>query len=262
MPSHKSTALITGGSVGIGLELAKQFASHGHDLILVARSRDALEAAAGTLEGKHGIKVTTFSFDLAEPDSPQKLFDAVVAEGLNVDILVNNAGFGHGGEFVETDLQRELDMIQVNVAALVHLTKLFLQPMVLRRSGRILNVASTAAFQPGPLHSIYFASKAFVLSFSQAIDEELRHTGVSVTCLCPGATATEFAERAGIGNTRLFTLTGVATAEEVARYGYSATMRGERVALPGIKNKAQIQALRLLPRALVTTLARKVQENR
>jgi short-subunit dehydrogenase len=262
MPSEKSTALITGGSIGIGLELAKQFAAHGHDLILVARNRDTLEAAAGMLEGKYGIKAATFAFDLADSSSPQKLFDAVLAEGLHVDILVNNAGFGLGGEFVETDMERELDMIQVNVAALVHLTKLFLQPMVLRRSGRILNVASTAAFQPGPLHSIYFASKAFVLSFSQAIDEELRDTGVSVTCLCPGATASEFAERAGLGGTRLYKLTGVASAEDVARYGYSATMRGERVALPGMKNKAHIQALRLLPRALVTTLARKVQENR
>ena len=262
MEREKSTALITGGSVGIGLELAKQFAAHGHDLILVARNRDSLEAAAGMLEGKYGIKVATFASDLADPESPQKLFEAVHAEALHVDILVNNAGFGLGGEFTETDIDRELDMIQVNVAALVHLTKLFLQPMVLRRSGRILNVASTAAFQPGPLHSIYFASKAFVLSFSQAIDEELRNTGVSVTCLCPGATASEFAERAGLGDTRLYKLTGVASAEDVAHYGYSATMRGERVALPGLKNKAHIQALRLLPRAVVTMLARKVQENR
>jgi short-subunit dehydrogenase len=200
--------------------------------------------------------------DLAEHDAPRRLFEAVMSEGIRVDTLVNNAGFGLGGPFTETDLDRELDMIQVNIAALVHLTKLFLQPMVLRRSGRILNVASTAAFQPGPLMSIYYASKAFVLSFSQAIDEELRRTGVAVTCLCPGATATEFAERAGIGNTRLFSLTGVANAEAVARYGYAATMRGERVALPGIKNRAHIQSLRLLPRSLVTTLARKVQENR
>ena len=262
MPPEKQTALITGASVGIGLELAKQFAAHGHDLILVARNRDALEAAAGALEGRHGIKATVLVFDLADPEAPQRIFDAVIAEGLQADILVNNAGFGFGGAFVETDIVRELDMIQVNVAALVHLTKLFLQPMVLRRSGRILNVASTAAFQPGPLHSIYFATKAFVLSFSQAIDEELRNTGVSVTCLCPGATASEFAERAGLTDTRLYKLTGVASAEDVARYGYSATMRGERVALPGMKNKAHIQALRLLPRALVTRLARKVQENR
>ena len=259
---QKQTALVTGASVGIGLELAKQFAAHGHNLVLTARNRDVLEAVAGTLEGKHGIKATVITADLAEPDAPQRLFEAVMSEGISIDTLVNNAGFGLGGPFSETDIDRELDMIQVNIAALTHLTKLFLQPMVLRRSGRILNVASTAAFQPGPLMSVYYASKAYVLSFSQALDEELRKTGVTVTCLCPGATATEFAERAGVGNTRLFSLTGVANAEAVARYGYAATMRGERVALPGIKNRAHIQSLRLLPRALVTRLARKVQENR
>ena len=262
MPQSRETALITGASAGIGLELARQFAAHGHDLILVARNRDALEATAGTLEGKHGIKATVISSDLAKSESPPRLFEAVMSEGLRVDILVNNAGFGLGGEFVETDIDRELDMIQVNITAVTHLTKLFLQPMVLRRSGRILNVASTAALQPGPLMSVYYASKAYVLSFSQALDEELRKTGVTVTCLCPGTTATEFAERAGIANTRLFKLAGVANAEEVARYGYQATMRGDRVALPGMKNKAHMQALRLLPRSLVTTLARKVQENR
>ena len=259
---QKQTALITGASVGIGLELAKQFASHGHDLVLTARNRDALEAAAGTLEGRYGVRATVLVFDLAEPDAPQRLFESVMSEGLRIDTLVNNAGFGLGGPFVETDIDREMDMIQVNIASLTYLTKLYLQPMVLRKSGRILNVASTAAFQPGPMMSVYFASKAYVLSFSQALDEELRKTGVTVTCLCPGTTATEFADRAGVSNTRLFSLTGVANAEDVARYGYAATMRGERLALPGIKNRAHIQSLRLLPRALVTTLARKVQENR
>lgn len=262
MPQKRETALITGASAGIGLELAKQFAAHGHDLILVARNRDALEAAAGTVEGRYDIKATVIASDLAQPESPQRVFESVMAEGLRVDILVNNAGFGFAGPFVETDIDRELDMIQVNITAVTHLTKLFLQPMVLRRSGRILNVASTAGFQPGPLMSVYYASKAYVISLSQALDEELRNTGVTVTCLCPGATATEFAERAGLTNTRLFTLTGVANAEDVARHGYAATMRGDRLALPGIKNKAQIQFLRLLPRSLVTTLARKVQENR
>ena len=262
MKREKLTVLITGGSRGIGLELAKQFAAHGHDLILVARTRDALEAAAGILEGKHGIKVTVLVYDLADPQCPQRLFDAVTAEGMQVDVLVNNAGFGLGGEFAETDLSRELDMIQVNVASLVHLTKLFMQPMILRRRGRILNVGSIAGFQPGPLMSIYYATKAFVLSFSQAIDEELRNTGVTVTCLCPGATATNFAERAGISNSVLFSLTGLADAEDVARYGYAATMRGDRLAIPGIKNRAMVQAQRLIPRAIVTRLARKVQENR
>jgi short-subunit dehydrogenase len=259
---EKGTALVTGASVGIGLELAKEFASHGHNLVLVARNRDALEALAGTLEGKHGIKATVFVFDLAEPDSPQALFDAVTAEGIDIDILVNNAGFGLGGAFADTDIDVELAMIQVNVASLVLLTKLFLQPMLRRKHGRILNVASTAGFQPGPLMSIYYATKAFVLSFSQAIDEELRGSGITVTCLCPGATDTEFADRAGISNTRLFQIAGVADAEPVARFGYEATMKGVRLAIPGMKNKSHVQGLRLLPRNLVTYLARKVQENR
>jgi short-subunit dehydrogenase len=258
----RRTAMITGGSVGIGYGLAKQFAAHGRDLVLIARQRDRLEAAAGRLEGKFGVKVTTISSDLSEPDSPQRLFDALVSEGIDIDFLVNNAGFGLGGEFAETDIERELDMIQVNIAALVHLTKLFMQPMVKRGEGRIMNVASTAAFQPGPLMSIYFASKAFVLSFSQAIDEELRDTGVTVTCLCPGTTATEFAETAGISNSRLFTPITVADAEDVAQYGYWAMMKGKRLAIPGMRNKLMVQAERVIPRALVTFLARKVQENR
>jgi len=258
----KKTALITGGSSGIGLELAKCFAMHGHNLILVARSIDTLEAAAGKIEGKYGVTATTLPFDLADPESPRKLFDAVNGDGVHVDFLVNNAGFGLGGEFADTDLEKELDMIQVNVTAVVHLTKLFLPAMVKRKEGRIMNVASTAAFQPGPLASIYYSTKAFVLSFSEAIAEELRNTGVSVTALCPGPTETNFAERSGTGNTRLFTQSAVASAEEVARYGYDAMMRGQRVAIPGMGNKFLMQAERLVPRRIVTMITRKVQESR
>src|SRR5687768_9701603 len=262
MPSERQTALITGASVGLGRELAKEFASHGHDVILTARNRDALEALAGTLEGKHKIKATVFVYDLALPDSPQALFDSVMMEGLQVHTLVNNAGFGFGGPFADTEIDRELDMIQVNVTAVVHLTKLFMQPMLKRKKGRILNVASTAAFQPGPLNSIYYSTKAFVLSFSQAIDEELRNSGVSVTCLCPGPTATEFAERAGTVNTHVFRRTNTADAEDVAHYGYKATMRGDRIAVPGVKNKVIIQAERFLPRAFVTAAVRRIQADR
>ena len=260
--SQRKTALVTGGSAGIGLELAKQFAAHGHDVILVARHRDALEAAAGTLEGKYVVRATVFPADLADPDAPQRIFDAVRNEGLDVEFLVNNAGFGLGGEFAGTDVNTELDMIQVNVSALIHLTKLFLQTMLIRKSGRILNLASTAAFQPGPLMSVYYGTKAFVLSFSEAIAEELRHTGVTVTCLCPGATATGFADTAGVSNSRLFGKVGIQKADDIARYGYAATMRGERVAIPGIRNKIMIQSERFAPRALVTKLARLAQENR
>lgn len=259
---HRKTALITGGSAGIGLELARQFAAHGHDLVLVARHRDALEAAAGSLEGKYRVKVSVFSFDLAEPDSPQRLFDAIRAEGIHIDYLINNAAFGLGGEFADTDLDTELEMIQVNMTAVVHLTKLFMQPMLKKKSGRIMNVSSIAAFQPGPLMSIYYASKAFLLSFSEALAEELRNSGVTVTCLCPGPAATGFAERAGTTNSRLFAKVGVQKAEEIGVYGYGAMMRGERVAIPGMRNKVMVQAERLAPRALLTRMVRLAQENR
>ena len=261
-PASGLTAFITGSSVGIGLELAKQFAAHGHDLVLSARHPDALEAAAGMIEGKYGVKVTVIPADLADPDSPQRLFDAVNAENIDIHFLVNNAGFGLGGEFSETDGQRELDMIQVNISALTHLTKLFLPAMIRRKSGKILNLASTAAFQPGPLMAVYYASKAYVLSFSEALDEELRNSGVGVTCLCPGATATNFAETAMVGNSKLFAKVGVARADEIARFGYDAMMKGERVAIPGMRNKVMILAERVAPRNLVTRFARMAQENR
>lgn len=256
------TALITGGSGGIGLELARQFAGHGHDLVLTARHSDALEAVAGTIKGKHGVRVTVIPDDLTDPDAPQRLFDAIRAENIDIHFLVNNAGFGLGGEFVDTDIKRELEMVQVNITALMQLTKLFLPEMIKRKSGKILNLASTAAFQPGPLMSVYYASKAFVLSFSEALDEELRNSGVSVTCLCPGATATGFAETAGVTNSKLFTAIGGTTAEQVAQYGFDALMRRERVAVVGVRNKIMVQAERFAPRRLVTRMSRMAQENR
>jgi short-subunit dehydrogenase len=256
----KKTALITGGSTGIGFELARQFAAHGHDLVLAARNADQLEAAAGKIEGKYGVSVKTFSIDLVDGDAPQRLFDSLTGDGVQVDFLVNNAGFGSGGEFVDTDINRELDMIQVNCSALIHLTKLFLPAMVKRKEGKIMNVASTAAFQAGPGHSIYYASKAFVLSFSEAIAEELHRTGITVTALCPGPTESNFAERAGTNKSRLFTQAKVATAEEVSKFGYHAMLKGQRVAIPGIQNKLMIQAERFVPRILVNKIAHRMQD--
>jgi short-subunit dehydrogenase len=256
------TALITGGSTGIGFELAKQFAAHGHDLVLVARKADLLEAAAGKIEGKYGVGVRTISLDLGDPNSPQQLFDTLSGDNVTVDYLVNNAGFGLGGEFADTDIERELDMIQVNVASLVHLTKLFLPQMLKRREGRIMNVASTASFQAIPLASIYSSTKAFVLSFSEAIHEELRNTGVTVTALCPGPTHTNFFERAGTTKTRLHTQAAVASAEDVAIFGYAAMMKGKRIAIPGMGNKLMVQAERMVPRIIVTKIARLVHEDR
>lgn len=258
----RRTALVTGGSSGIGFELAKVLARNGIDLVLVARKRDTLEAAAGQLEGQYDVKVYTFAADLRRPDAPESIFDFLRNENIPVDILVNNAGFGLGGEFVDTDLTRELDMIQVNVAALTHLTKLFLPAMLKRRSGHILNVASTAAFQPGPLMAVYYASKAYVLSFSEAIAEELRNRGVSVTALCPGPTRTGFASTAGVGGSRLFNLFGIADAADVAEFGFQSMMQGKRVAIPGIRNKLVAQANRLSPRALTARVARLARENR
>jgi short-subunit dehydrogenase len=260
--NQRQTALITGGSGGIGFEIAKVLARKGFDLVLVARKRDTLEAAAGQLEGKYGARVQVFAADLRRPDAPQSIFQFLHNENLPIEVLVNNAGFGLGGEFADTKLQRELEMIQVNISALTHLTKLFLPPMIKRKSGRVLNVASTAAFQPGPLMAVYYATKAYVLSFSQALAEELRHSGVTVTALCPGATATDFAATAGMGSSRLFTAFGIADADDVAEFGVAAMMHGRRIAIPGIKNKIVAQASRFAPRAVSTRISRLLQESR
>jgi short-subunit dehydrogenase len=262
MPEPRGTALITGGSVGIGLEIAKLFAADDHPVVLVARRQDRLDAAASEIEKKFGTRPLTIALDLANAASPPQLLESVNALGIEIEFLVNNAGFGLGGQFSETSIDRELEMIQLNVASLVHLTKLFMRPMIERGHGRIMNVASTAAFQPGPLMSIYYSTKAFVLSFSQAVDEEIRNSGVTLTCLCPGPVHTEFAATAGLHESRLFTQSSVAGAGSVARYGYNAMMKGKRIAIPGPFNKLMVQVERFLPRAFITRAARKVQENR
>lgn len=256
------TALVTGGSGGIGLELAKVLARNDFDLVLVGRKRDTLEAAAGQLEGKFAVKAHVFAADLRRTEAPQAIFDFLQNENIPIEILVNNAGFGVGGEFADTKLQRELEMIQVNIAALTHLTKLFLPPMINRGAGRILNVASTAAFQPGPLMAVYYATKAYVLSFSEAVAEELRNSGVTVTALCPGPTHTGFADAAEMGDSRLFNSFGIADAADVAQYGFDAMMHGKRLAIPGVKNKVLAQANRIAPRALTAKIARMLQETR
>ena len=265
-PKHngqpRRTALVTGGSGGIGLEFAKVLARHGYDLVLVSRNRDTLEAAAGQLEGKYDVSAHVFAADLRRREAPESIYDFLRNENIPIEVLINNAGFGLGGEFAETELQRELEMIQVNIAALTHLTKLFMPAMIRRRSGRIVNVASTAAFLPGPLMAVYYATKAYVLSFSEALSEELRNTGVTVTALCPGPTDTDFADVAQTANSRLFTAFGVADAADVAEYGYEAMVHGKRLAIPGLKNKILAQANRLAPRALSARIARMAQETR
>jgi short-subunit dehydrogenase len=253
MNTSRKTALITGASSGIGVDFSRLLSRDGYELFLVARSEAKLRELAKEL-GNAKVIVA----DLVSPDAAQRIFDASGA----VDVLINNAGFGLSGPFVEMDLRKELEMIQVNVAALTHLTRLFLPPMLARKSGHILNVASTAAFLPGPLMAVYYATKAYVLSFSEAIADELRGTGVTVTALCPGPTATGFAEAAGMESSRLFKLVKPMSSEAVARYGVRAMQDGKRVAIPGIANKLSTQSIRVSPRRLVTTIVRKLQESR
>jgi short-subunit dehydrogenase len=246
--------LITGASTGIGAALAMVFAEHGHDLILVARNREKLQARAIEIERSHKVKVAWFTEDLADPGGPARVHRCVSAEGLAVENLVNNAGVGLYGQFVNTDLDAELKMIQLNVTSVVELTKRFLPGMVQKQHGRVLNVASTAAFVPGPWMSIYYATKAFVLSFSDAIDYELSPKGVTVTALCPGPTESEFKVRAGSERSRLFEAF-LMDAPTVARAGYDGMMKGKAVVIPGLRNKLIPLAARLIPRPMMVVLS-------
>ena len=253
-----STALITGASSGIGYELARLFARDHHNLVLVARSGDKLAQVATELE-THGVTVKTVALDLTASPTPSFLFEQLQREGIAIDILVNNAGFGMYGEFAQMPEAEILGQIDLNIRALTELTRLFLPPMLARRHGRIMNVASTAAFQPGPLLAVYYATKAYVLSFSEAIANELRDTGVTVTCFCPGATHTDFAQRAGVSNSRLFKL-GAMSAANVALDGYRAVMEGRTLAISGTHNWLVAQGTRFAPRKMVTAISRWVAE--
>ena len=251
-------ALITGASAGLGAEFARLFARDKHDVILVARRRDKLDALAAELRASHGVAAHVLAEDLADRGAPERIAAAVRERGLHVAFLVNNAGFGTVGAFAALDLARELDEIQVNVAALVHLTGLFVPAMVARKSGRVLNVGSSAGFQPGPFMATYYATKAFVNSFTEALSYELQGTGVTATVSCPGATATEFAKVAGSESAPLFKATQPMTAPEVAEHAYRAMLSGEPMAIPGLKNKVGVQSLRVAPRRVVLALAAKL----
>jgi len=255
----RKTALITGASFGIGLELARIFGREGYNLVLVARSADKLRQLASELEKAHGTRSLILATDLTEPGSSAYVLDQTTRADIPIDVLVNNAGFGQYGWFAESDLEECLRQIQLNVTTLTHLTRLYLPAMIERKSGRILNVASTAAFQPGPLMAVYYATKAYVLHFSEAIANELQETGVTVTCLCPGPTATEFQERARISAIRL-TKFGAMDARTVAEDGYRGLMAGKPVVISGFKNWLVAQSVRFSPRRLVTAIARKLQE--
>jgi len=258
--SNQQTALITGASSGIGYELAKLFAHDHYNLVLVARSGDKLAQLANDLEKQYGIVVKTMALDLAGAPSPQFLFDQLRREDIAIDILVNNAGYGSFGEFAGMPLEDALGQINLNITALTALTRLFLPAMVEHRSGKIMNVASTADFQPGPLMAVYYATKAYVISFSEAIANELKNSGVTVTCFCPGATETGFATRAGNDKTRLFQKFGPMNVKTVAADGYRGLIKGKTLVISGTKNWLVAESVRFAPRKAVTALSRWITE--
>ncbi|WP_124726889.1 SDR family NAD(P)-dependent oxidoreductase [Staphylospora marina] len=255
------TVLITGASEGIGKELAKLFAESGHHLVLVARNREKLNRLADELSDAHGVRIHVHDYDLSKPLAPAALVHTLEESGITVDMLINNAGFGLYGEFAKLDPDHQLNMIDLNIRSLTDLTHRLLPGMLQRGHGRIMNVASVAAFQPGPLMAVYYATKAYVLSFSEALANELKGTGVTVTAFCPGPTATRFTERAGLEQSKLFQ-SGAMTAEEVARIGYKGFLAGKTVIIPGFRNRLLVTVGRFLPRKTLTAIIRQVQERR
>jgi uncharacterized protein len=249
--ANSETVLVTGPTSGIGLELAKCFAAEGSRLVLVARNAEALQSLAGELQRSHKVEAVVLTADLAQPETPERIFSELQGRGISVDVLVNNAGFGAWGKFAELPLPRQLGMLQVNITALVHLTGLFLPGMLQRQRGGILNVASVAGFVPGPGMAIYYATKACVLSFTEALAEELIGANVTVTALCPGPTLTNFGNVARFPEKRRKIRMATMPAEAVARYGHRAFRRGKAVAVPGLQNRLIILISRFLPRSLV-----------
>jgi short-subunit dehydrogenase len=253
-PFMKEFALITGATAGIGYELAKLFAANHFNLALVARDEARLKNVADELRAAHNIETIVLPKDLSNSAAPREILDAL--RDTPVSVLVNNAGFGSQGAFAEEKLELSLNMMHVNMDALVQLTHLFLEPMLKRQSGRILNVASTAAFQPGPFTNIYYATKAFVFSFSVALAEELAGTGITVTTLCPGFTKTEFHERAGFQRSSRWL--PMMSAQDVAQIGFRGLMNGKRIVIPGVRNKLTAAVSRRLPATFTAKIVRRM----
>ncbi len=258
-PGEGQTALVTGASAGIGVDLAECFARDGYDLILTARSEDALLEVANRLATVNGIHTYPIAQDLGAIGGGSTLAATIAQRGLEVDVLVNNAGYGHAGALTSSDLQTQLGMIDLNVRALVELTYIYWDRMLANRRGGVLNVASTAAFQPGPLMANYYASKVYVLSFSEALWEEARGTGVRVTCLCPGPTASNFRERAGTGRTRLARAGRVMPSAPVAQAAYRAFQDNRRVVVTGARNAFQAGLVNYIPRQMLLRIVRNIQ---
>ncbi|MEI6899132.1 MAG: SDR family oxidoreductase [Bacteroidota bacterium] len=254
------TALITGASGGIGYELAWIFAGHQYDLVLVARNEKKLVALKTAIEKQHQVTCHIMTRDLSDFKEVEKVVLYVKNRNISIDCLVNNAGFGDFGLFTETQWEKESEMIRLNITALTYLTKELVKEMVRNKSGRIMNVASTAAFQPGPLMAVYYATKSFVLSFSEAIAEEVKGTGVTVTTLCPGPTASGFQSAADLGNSKLVKGKKMPSSKEVAEFGFNAMMKGKRVVIHGMKNRLLAASVRFTPRKMITSMVRKMSE--
>lgn len=253
------TALITGASSGIGSELARQFADAGYHLVLVARREHKLSALQDEIRQTNpNCQISVFAIDLAEPMAVAKLAQTLAKRGITVHTLVNNAGFGERGEFQSIPWLRQQQMIQLNITALTELTHRLLPAMIEHKQGAILNIASTAAFQPGPLMAVYYASKAYVHSFSQALSEELSDKGITATVLCPGPTATEFQDNAHLTRSRLFSKTSLQSASQVARAGLAGVQKNQRVVISGWRNWLGAHLVRFVPGRLVTRMVKKL----
>ncbi len=254
----KETVLITGASGGIGKELAILFAKDGFNLVLVARSKENLMKVKNEIESFSDGSIQIYSKDLSKEDEIIALQNELSSNNIQIDYLVNNAGFGLFGEFVNTSLDEELNMIDLNIRTVTHLTKLFLKGMVERNKGGVMNIASTAAFQPGPLMSVYYATKAYVLSFSEALSNEMKGTNVKITAVCPGATETNFGNRASMNESKLFQ-SGVGNVKDVARIAYEGFNKGKTIVIPGTTNKVLANSVRFMPRKMVTSVVRYIQ---
>ncbi|MCK9409794.1 MAG: SDR family oxidoreductase [Bacteriovoracaceae bacterium] len=253
----KHTALITGASGGIGYELAALFARGGNNLVLVARNADKLKEVADEFHGTYGVTVHIVPMNLAQSDAPNELFHYLDRNKIQIDYLINNAGFGTHGKFSEIEVQEQLDLLQLNITTLTHLSRLFIPGMLSRKSGGILNIASTAAFQPGPMMATYYASKSYVLFLSEALASELKGTGVWVTVLCPGPTATGFQSRAGIERTSLGKKSSLMMdVKTVARIGYKGFMKKKTIVVPGVVNRVFAQGVRFSPRKLTREIVK------
>lgn len=257
----KTYMLITGASGGIGYDIARLAAADGTNLVLVARSADKLNRISEELRKNYSSQVVTIAVDLSEESGVNSLISEIESGNITIDALVNNAGFGDFGDFAKADLPKNMEMIRLNISAITRLSHFALQAMLKTKHGKIMNVASTAAFMPGPGMAVYYASKAYVLSFSEALTRELKGTGITVTTLCPGPTDTSFAAAAGLGKSLLHRMLPPATSAEVAKAGYKAMMNGKTVVIPGIMNKLSTIAPRFSPRSMVRNLIYNIHKN-